>query len=128
LTNVDAELEEFSMDPGSTPQRIGQAHGADQLANFERHFRSAAATSRLPSPERTKPSTMPTENCLRLHDHQGIHNARRNPIEAGKNQTIEISESEPLRRFSSQHIELVAQRQVASSEALDWNSLARSSC
>ena len=45
------------------------------------------------------------------HDHQGIHNARRNPIEAGKNQTIEIAESEPLRRFSSQHIELMAQRQ-----------------
>ena len=56
-------------------------------------------------------TTMPTDNSLRLHDHQGIHNARRNPIEAGKNQTIKIAEGEPLRRFSSQHIELVAQRQ-----------------
>jgi hypothetical protein len=36
------------------------------------------------------------DNRLRLHDHQGIHNARRKPIEAGKNQTIEIAESEPL--------------------------------
>jgi hypothetical protein len=50
-------------------------------------------------------------NRLRLHDHQGIHNARRKPIEAGKNQTIEIAESEPLRRFSSQHIKLVTKRQ-----------------
>ena len=111
LADVDAELEEFSVNPGSAPEWIGQAHVADQLANFERHLWSAAATSRLPSPEQTKTSTMPTDDGLRLHDHQGIHNARRKPIEAGKNQTIEIAESEPLRRFSSQHIELVAQRQ-----------------
>jgi hypothetical protein len=53
---------------------------------------------------------------------QGIHNARRNPIEAGKNQTIEIAEGEPLRRFSSQHIELVAQRQnLRLGETFDLN-------
>jgi hypothetical protein len=34
----------------------------------------------------------------------------RDPIEAGKNETIEIAKGGPLRRFSSQHIELVAQR------------------
>ena len=43
LTDVNAELEEFSMDPGSAPQRVGQAHVTDQMANFERHLRSAAA-------------------------------------------------------------------------------------
>ena len=43
------------------------------------------------------------DNRLRLHDHQGIHNARRKPIE--------IAESEPLRRFSSQHIKLVTKPQ-----------------
>jgi hypothetical protein len=36
------------------------------------------------------------DNRLRLHDHQGIHNARRKPIEAGKNQTIEIAGSENI--------------------------------
>jgi hypothetical protein len=51
---------------------------------------------------------MPTDNRLRLHDHQGIHDARRNPIEAGKNQTVKIAENKPLWRFSPQHIELVA--------------------
>jgi hypothetical protein len=48
---------------------------------------------------------MPTDNRLRLDDHQGIHNA------AGKNQTVEITESEALWRFSSQHNELVTKRQ-----------------
>jgi hypothetical protein len=50
----------------------------------ERHLWSAAATSRLPSPEQAKTGTMPTDNRLRLDDHQGIHNARRDPIEAGE--------------------------------------------
>jgi hypothetical protein len=54
---------------------------------------------------------MPTDNSLRLHDHQGIHNPRHNPIEAGKNQTVKIAENKPLWGFSPQHIELVAHRQ-----------------
>jgi len=40
------------MDPASAPQRVGEAHGADQLPDFERHLRSAAATSRLLQPHR----------------------------------------------------------------------------
>jgi hypothetical protein len=36
---------------------------------------------------------------------------RRNPIEAGENQTIEIIEGKPFRRFAPQYIELVTQRQ-----------------
>jgi len=107
LANFDAELEELAMDPGRTPERVGEA---DELPDFECHLRSAAASSRFPSPEQTKTSTMPTDDGRWFHDRQGVHDARRNPIEAGKNQTIEIIEGEPLRRFSSQHIELVAQR------------------
>ena len=99
------------MDPGSAPQRVGEAHGADQLPDFERHLQPAAGRSRLRSPEQAKPSAMQTDHSLRLNDHQGIHNARRNPIEAGKNQTVEIAQNKPLWRFSSQHIKLVAQRQ-----------------
>ena len=69
-----------SLDPGAPQSGIGQAHVADQLANFERHLWSAAATSRFPSPEQAKPSTMPTDDGLWFHDRQGVHNARRNPI------------------------------------------------
>ena len=38
LTHVDAELEQFTMDPRSAPERVGEAHVADQLADFEWHF------------------------------------------------------------------------------------------
>ena len=37
LADIDAELEELSMDAGSTPERIGEAHLADQPPNFRRY-------------------------------------------------------------------------------------------
>ena len=66
LSDIDAELEELTVDPGSAPEGIGQAHVADQLADFQRHLRSAAATLRLPSPERNKVSGA---TCLLAVDH-----------------------------------------------------------
>jgi hypothetical protein len=48
------------------------------------HLGSPAATSQLPSPERTKPSAMPTDNSRRLGDYQGIHNARLLPHRRSK--------------------------------------------
>src|SRR3954454_8723740 len=38
LADIDAELEEFSMDARSAPETICQAHLADQLPNFEKHL------------------------------------------------------------------------------------------
>jgi hypothetical protein len=66
LTDVDAELEKFSMHAGSAPKRIGQAHLADQPTNFERHLWPSGSSTRLPPPEQAKASAMPAENCLRL--------------------------------------------------------------
>src|ERR1035441_5635185 len=80
LANVDAKLEEFAMNPGSAPERIGPAHVSNQLANFERDLWPAAATSRLPSPEQTKTGAMPTDDGLWLHNRQGVQNAGRDPI------------------------------------------------
>jgi len=110
------------MDPRSAPEGIGQAHGADQLANFERHLRSAAATSRLPSPEQTKTGTMPADNSLRLDDRQGVQDARRNPIEAGENQTIELLKASRFGDFRRSTLSWWRSVRVsASSEALDRN-------
>jgi hypothetical protein len=102
-----------SMDPGRTPRRVGQAHVTDQPTNFERHLWSAAAKSRIPSPEQTKTSTMPADDRGRLDNHQSIQSPRCNPVEGRKNEVIEIAKGEPPLRVFSQHIELVAQRQRA---------------
>ena len=34
LADLDAELEQFTMDPGRTPQRVGAAHLPNQIANL----------------------------------------------------------------------------------------------
>src|SRR5215831_1550144 len=59
LIPIDAELEEFAMDPGSAPKRVGEAHLQDQLAN--RDLRSATARARLPAPEQSEPRAMPAD-------------------------------------------------------------------
>jgi hypothetical protein len=111
LTHINAELEEFAMDPRSAPERVGEAHVADQLANFDRHSWSAAARTGLPSPEQAKPGPMPADDRLWFDDRQGVQNIGCDPIEARKNEPIEIAENEPLWRFSLQRIELVAEHQ-----------------
>src|ERR1700732_958354 len=50
LSDIDAKLEEFSMDPRRSPQRIGNAHFADQLAYLQRNCWPATPRFRFPSP------------------------------------------------------------------------------
>src|SRR6202162_1423205 len=52
LSDINAELEGFSMDPRRSPQRIGNAHLADKLAYLRRYSWSAATAPRLPPPVR----------------------------------------------------------------------------
>ena len=44
LANGDSKFEKLAMDPRRAPEAIGQAHVADQLANFERDLWSAVAS------------------------------------------------------------------------------------
>jgi hypothetical protein len=77
LSDIDAELEQFSMDPRRAPQWIGNAHLVDQPADFERHNRPAATASRLPAPIKPKTRTMPADKGVRLNDRQRIANSRK---------------------------------------------------
>src|SRR5260370_17869220 len=56
LPDFDAELEQLSMDPGRSPQRVGNAHLADKLAHLLRYSWSATTMSRLPAPIPLKPA------------------------------------------------------------------------
>src|SRR6187200_1669073 len=76
LADIDAELEELSMDARSAPERICRADLADQLPNFEGHLGPAGSPSRLPAPEAAESSTMPSYDRLRLHDCHRIKNSR----------------------------------------------------
>src|SRR6266436_5611379 len=54
---------------------------------------------------------MPTDHSLRPDDLQSGQHARFQPIQPGKYQTVDAGEAQSLRRFTSQHVELMTKRQ-----------------
>src|SRR3984893_2962973 len=54
---------------------------------------------------------MPADHCLRPDDLQSLQNARGQPIQPGKYQTVDAGEGYSPRRFTSQHVELMTKRQ-----------------
>src|SRR3954447_21972350 len=56
LADIDAELEEFSMDAWSAPERIGKTDLPDQPPNFWRDAWPAGTPTRFPAPKERKPA------------------------------------------------------------------------
>ncbi len=56
LADIDAKLEQFAVNPRSTPERVGKADCADQLPDLRRQLRTAPERFRLPSPIQAKTS------------------------------------------------------------------------
>jgi transposase len=108
------DLEEFSMDPRRSPQRIGNAHLADKLAYLRRYSWSATTAPRLPPPVRSEPGAVPFNHGLRLHDRQGAEHLRSQTIQAGEHQTVQHPERRPFRRFPLQHVKLMTKNHVFS--------------
>src|SRR6201987_6347357 len=85
LSDVDAELEQLSVDPRRSPQRIGNAHLADKLAYLRRYSWSAPTAPRLPPPVRSEAGAVPFNHGLQLR--QGAQHLRSQTIQAGEYQT-----------------------------------------
>src|ERR1700757_2435228 len=75
------------------------------------NWRISSGTLGLPTRERDfhRQNKRNPAQCQRMN-HQGVQNVGCDPIEARKNEAIEIAENKPPWRFSSQHIKLAAQR------------------
>src|SRR6202051_5017625 len=54
---------------------------------------------------------MPADHGLRPDDLQSVQHAGCQPIQPGKYQTVDAAEGWSLRRFTSQHVELMTKRQ-----------------
>jgi hypothetical protein len=109
LPNFDTELEQLSMNPWSSPERIADAHLADQLSYFERRRGPATTASRLPAPIQPKTRAMPTNNSVRLHERQRIANLWKQPIETNEYQVVEDAERESPRSSPPQNVNLLPQ-------------------
>jgi hypothetical protein len=72
LANIDAQLEEFTVDARSTPQRVFSAHPTDQFSNLDRKaWTTGSAMAHFPSPEEPKALTVPADDCPGLDDDEG---------------------------------------------------------
>ena len=68
LTDVDAELEQFTMDPRRAPERVRVRHRTNQRSNLKRDTRSTRAVTALPRPEQPKAPAVPGDDCLGFDD------------------------------------------------------------
>jgi len=111
LSYIDAELEQLSMDPRCAPQRIGNAHLADQLADLRRHSWPATTASRLPTPVRFEPGAVPFYHGLRLHNRQSVYDSWHQLIQRSKDQAVRGTKDLPLRQMPSLVVKLMAEDQ-----------------
>ena len=69
LGDIEAELEQFAMDSGSAPQRIGTAHLPDQFDGLRTGGLAPRSTRpAFPAPEQAEPGPVPTDDSARLND------------------------------------------------------------
>src|SRR5215210_3581275 len=86
LSDVDPELEELAVNPRRSPQRIGNAHLADQLPYLRRDGGASRPATRLPAPVRPKACAMPTHYGLGPDDGERVASLRKQPADATKHQ------------------------------------------
>src|SRR5258705_11551299 len=84
LSDIDAELEQFAMNPWRSPQRIGNTHLADKLVYLRRYGWSATTAPRLPAPVQSEPGTVPFYDGLWLHNRRSVSDRWGQSIQPGK--------------------------------------------
>src|SRR5260370_39833836 len=111
LSDIDAELEQFAVDPRCTPQWVGKAHVTDQLAYLRRHLWPSPEGSRFPAPIGSEPCPVPTDHGIRLDDRQRAANIGEQPIKADQYQSVDTADEKPFWRGPPQDVDLLAQHQ-----------------
>ena len=109
LPDIDAELEQFAMNPRCTPKRVLNTHVSNELTNLQRSLWSATARSRFPPPIGSESGPVPTDHRLRFENFQGIQHARNKTIQPSKHQAIDALEGRSFGRLALQDVELMAQ-------------------
>src|SRR3954453_4880227 len=110
-SDVDAELEELSMNAGSTPERVGYTHLADQPTNLDGQLRPAGCSrSRFQTPEGAKAGATPPENLLWAHNGNRLENARFKSVKQYENEAIEPAEGRALGWAPTEYKKLLAKR------------------
>ena len=82
LCDVEAELEEFAVDSGCTPEQIGEGHFSNEAFDNVRNRRSSLSfPSAIPRPEDLESFPVPADDGIGLYDDKRVFPAVPNPGE-----------------------------------------------
>src|SRR6201987_1104121 len=84
LGDLEAELEQLTMNTRRAPKCDRTAHLANERAQLSRDLRSANTGAGSPAPIRPKPSTMPANDGLRPDNRKYLKDGRKPAIEPNK--------------------------------------------
>jgi hypothetical protein len=116
LGDVDAELEKFAVDSGSTPQGVGRGHRPDERGDLLAGGWAAASwPAREASPVFAEAAALPTQDGVGRHDDQRLPPTGPESGQAGPEQAVSRAELRPG-RCSLVHGQLLAEGQVLEGE------------
>ena len=116
MRNVEAQLEKLTVDPGSSPDRVGERHLADEFPEFTADRRASwSPVPRFPGPEEAEPPAVPADNGLRAKETERITPSRPPAGEPDPEETVHRSEPRPLGTMPKER-QLLAQRKVFKGE------------
>src|SRR6476620_4242541 len=98
LSDLNPELEQFTMDARRAPKRIFHAHLPDQRAQLRFDLRSPSQWARSPPPIAAKASPMPTHQRLGPDDRENLQDRRKPAIQVDKEPAIMVREPDATRQ------------------------------
>ena len=84
LGDLEAELEQLTMNTRRAPKYVRTTHLANERAQLSRDLRSANTVAGSPAPISPKPSTVPANDGLRPDDRNHLKDGRKPAIEPNK--------------------------------------------
>ena len=111
LSDIEAKLEQFTMNAWCAPERVRAAHLANERAQLSRDLRSANTVARSPAPIRPKPSTVPANDRFRPDNRNRAQDGGKPAIEPNEQKSIGIVQMWSFRRPPAKHIDLLPQDQ-----------------
>jgi len=111
LSDLEAELEQFTMNVWGAPEWVRAAHLANERAQFSGDLRSANTAARPPAPIRSKPSAVPANDRLWPDNRNRAKYGGKPVIKPNKQKRIGIVEVRSFRCPPAKYIDLLSQDQ-----------------
>src|SRR3990170_2328422 len=112
LGDLEAKLEQLTMNTRRAPKCVRTAHLANERAQLSRGLRSANTVVRSPAPIRPKPSTVPANDGLRPDNRNRAQDGGKPAIEPNEQNAIGIVQIWALRHPPAKHVDLLPQDQI----------------